>query len=61
MESTDSNIGMTSLPFNRYQMTELQKSQTSLLSAVSNEDTGIQINEVSRKIIRNFTRSIICK
>jgi hypothetical protein len=47
MESTDSTIGMTSLALSLEPMTELRNSQTSLLSATS-DDTGFQINEVSK-------------
>lgn len=42
MESTDSNT----LTLNLNQMTEIRKSQASLLSGIS-DDTGLQFNDVS--------------
>jgi len=48
MEPTDSTMAMNSLTLNLDRMTELQKSQTSLLSAAS-DDASLQNNEVSNR------------
>ena len=48
MEPTDSNIAMNSLTLNLDRMNEFRKSQTSLLSAAS-DDASLQMNDVSNR------------
>ncbi len=58
MESTDSTMAMNSLTLNLDRMTELRKSQASLLSATS-DDPSLQINDVSNRCKQHPMTSII--